>query len=140
MPVMSKAKRNLLPSLLRALVFWPPIAFALYFGILALGKTLAWLEVPAAITSWACSICAALIIYGLIAIFIILAVISLAGTFVAIAAVTSWLERYGLLEDAITYVLLVALVPLSLGIAYFLYQVPAGGWRSLVRSFLCSSC
>ena len=138
-PVMPKAKRNPVLSLLQAIAFLPPIAFALYFGALRLAAS-EWLAVPPAIANWTCLVCSAITIYGSIAIFLVLAVIALASVYVAIAAATSWLDRYGMLEDIITYVSLVALVPLSLGVAYLLFEFPAAWWRAWVRSVLCNSC
>lgn len=134
-----KAKRNPVLNLLQALVFLPPLAFALYFGALSL-QGLGWIEIPTAVAAWDCWMCAALTTYGLVALFLVLAAISLVGVFIAIAAATSWLDRYGLLEDIITYMALVALVPLSLGVAYLLSSLPAAWWRALVRSWLCGNC
>ncbi|MEO0947858.1 MAG: hypothetical protein AAFY11_06900 [Cyanobacteria bacterium J06641_5] len=132
-------KRNPLWSVLRALILFPLLAFVLYFGVLSLA-TAGWIEIPATVANWRCLVCSALTLYGLIAIFLVLETLALAGVFVAIAAVTSWLDRYGLLEDIITSAALVALVPLSLGVTYLLFGFPAAWWRALVRAFLCGNC
>ena len=131
---MPKAKRNPAFVLLRATAILPPIGFAAYF------LALHFLDVPAAIADLSCMVCRALTIYGLVVIFVALLVASLALLFLAIAAFTSWLDRYGLLEDIIVYFLLVALIPLSLIAANLLFAFPANWWRSWTAAAICNGC
>lgn len=129
-----KTKRSPLSNLFFIFFLLPVGGFALYFAAQK------WLVLPPTVDELLCPVCTAAKIYGLTVIFLVLAIATLALTFIAIAAITSWLDRYGLLEDIITYVLLLALVPASLAIAYFLFRFPAGWWRTWVHTALCGSC
>ncbi len=125
------------PNPLRTLFFLvigPPAAFGAYFLVLAN------FSVPAVVARPYCGVCRALALYGLGAIFLGLTATAAIGLFVAVAAFTYWLDRYGLLEDIIVYALLVALLPLSLALAYFAFDLPAEWWRVWVSSLLCKDC
>lgn len=131
---MSGAKRNPILALLRAIAILPPIGFAAYFLALHFGVA------TSTLARQVCPVCRALTLYGLVAIFIALATATLVLLFLAIAAFTSWLERYGLLEDIIVYVLLAVLIPASLAISALLFAFPANWWRTWTAVTFCQGC